>query len=71
MTEWISILDQKPPLHKLIVIYDSNKEEGNRCFVAVTFEYFGGFKYQINGAMASVREITHWMPLPELPKEKE
>lgn len=62
--EWISVNDRLPdPLEDVLVI-DSN---GN-IFISWVKEFGNGrFAYENRG---DITHITHWMPLPEPPKEE-
>jgi hypothetical protein len=64
MTEWISVKDRLPAKHECVLIYDSvchniyMEWRDDDLDVWFSEEYLPDFVY-----------VTHWMPLPEPPKE--
>lgn len=69
MSEWISVKDRLPDKEDLFLIsYGESREITiglwnfrNNRFEETEIEWFG---YEITG-------VTHWMPLPEPPKESD
>lgn len=65
MSEWISVNDRLPPFHtEVLVVY------GGRTYTAenlLTWE--DGHVTAYIHRLQRWREFTHWMPLPEPPKE--
>lgn len=60
LPKWISVLDEDPPVGKRVL---------------VTYNFSGSLhietdKLLANGSWLSLGNVTHWMPLPELPKEE-
>ena len=71
MSEWISVKDRLPEAHKsvLAIVYDDIKI-GWIELVSTDpgqFHWVGSGIYIDKGHYA----LTHWMPLPEPPKEEE
>ena len=69
MSEWISVKDKLPLNSKNILIYSKDWGVGYGWYTAGQGWYYcyhdgDGFIY------TSGNDITHWMPLPELPKEE-
>lgn len=69
MSEWISVKDRLPDKENLfLIIYGESRDITlglwnlkNKRFEEFEIEWFG---YEIP-------DVTHWMPLPELPKESD
>jgi hypothetical protein len=73
MTEWQPI-KTAPKDGRVIVVRHNRgtwiyeKDQGNICCVCV---FWGGRDFQEFGPDSfKVKELTHWMPLPEPPEEK-
>lgn len=72
--EWISIEDEFPPEGETVLcadIYNSFVSFGKLIMVAHphgddTYE----FELMYNSSMDMDSQVTHWMPLPELPKQE-
>lgn len=62
--EWISVEDKLPEDMKAVVTYSSNKH-GRRIQLA----WWNSYWHTWLSNTKSVRHITHWMPLPEPPKQ--
>lgn len=62
--EWINIKDQEPEPWQEVLFYD----EGEFCLGVYIGK--GIFRYINQFAFDSDCEPTHWMPLPDPPKEK-
>jgi len=65
MMEWISVKDRLPDCNDKVLVYDDYLErvlpaEFNRVFEDI---------YDNCESFITHRYITHWMPLPEPPKE--
>ena len=67
---WISVKDYIPELMKDVLVYDASKET-----MAIGSLWKNGegkyFWKDSSGWMLSIDSVTHWMLLPELPKEGE
>ena len=63
MGEWISIKDKLPPKGKCLVAALENGK-----YYQVTVSTFTGYYFSMTGRRAYWK-VTHWMPLPEPPKE--
>ena len=59
MSEWISVEDKTP---------DDESVIGN-VFVKTASGWVGVSSYADNYDLFAVPDVTHWMPLPEPPKE--
>ena len=64
---WISVTEKLPDQGKFVLVYGDlypNKHDGGVIAVSkrMDWNYWQGFGRE--------RNITHWMPLPEPPKEK-
>ena len=60
MSEWISIKDRLPESDKKVLITD-----GRNMMVSWYYKWNGMIRWVDT---LYVRDITHWMPLPEPPK---
>lgn len=76
--EWISVNDHLPEMKEdddSICSNDVLAFDGERMFVACRWKFKFReeiyFKSTVCDCCDSLGEITHWMPLPELPKESE
>ena len=66
--EWISVFDRKPkPRQKVIIKFCDPVPEDS--IAIVRFDTFGTFGEFSDGGYV-YRDVTHWMPLPEPPKEE-
>ena len=70
MAEWISVKDRLPERNKLVLVRAvSTARGGNITFVGA----YDGFWFLQTAAdtigLTIQYDITHWMPLPEPPKE--
>lgn len=62
--EWVSVEERLPaPTENLVLVYDGTGVGINMAW----YSYAMGWKYRTG--LPGV-EITHWMPLPEPPKEE-
>lgn len=67
--EWVKVSDKLPEPHKNVLVFDN--DEG------MTVAYYSQFVYfnlSVQGCFASggqLYNVTHWMELPEPPKDKE
>jgi hypothetical protein len=64
--QWTPVTPETLPPHgvDILLVYNS----GGRKFVVEGRQYLNGF-YFVDGGFASGKEITHWQPLPDPPKE--
>lgn len=76
MSEWIDITKQVPKINEMIMVYVPS-DRYSWGFYAGTFYVFnnsedGGVTLACayNGAYGKVCKFTHWMSLPEPPKEE-
>ncbi len=62
MNKWISVKDESPDTEVLAVGYQNEMLIG-----WVSFHEYDG--YYCDSSDTMLTEVTHWMPLPEPPKE--
>ena len=67
--EWISVKDRLPErLKEVLICFD---DYGRKSVSVATYrDYFYGKEWLSNMVSLSVDCVTHWMPLPEPPKEE-
>jgi hypothetical protein len=70
MMEWINVKDRLPAHGQIVILFEDKVDNwemwfGNYSTYSKEFLYFYG-----NGNKND-REFTHWMPLPQPPKELE
>lgn len=70
MTKWISVKDRLPDDHQLVLAIPNNIA----CPAVLRFEAGSGLKedgylFMWPDMKAQVINISHWMPLPEIPNE--
>ncbi len=72
--KWISVKDKLPPENELVaVIRQSRYREILIAKRIVYYSYFGKKKvgcaesWVTQNGLSSIKQITHWTPLPELP----
>lgn len=72
-SKWISVKERLPELEKEVLICDLNDERDEGLYMDVWSledDEDGGVVWaDKNGAWYSLDDVTHWMPLPEPPKE--
>ena len=66
--EWISVKDRLPPDNKYILTYTPNLAVSIITQEYVT--YYGEDDDEWNEYWSMRGNVTHWMPLPEPPKEE-
>ena len=74
MGEWIDVKKQRPSKTWTEggspVYYLCKEKHGGRMFVGCCIsESYGGCAYQVFHEEGTLRDITHWMPLPKAPSE--
>jgi len=65
---WISVTDRLPEPDVEVLLYAEN------CTHALHGEYkdiFGDGNYKFIGHCVEIKNVTHWLPLPEPPNERE
>lgn len=69
--EWISVKDRLPKSSLwVLVAYKTSKRQCLMMEIAYLQNYFGYQDwYTTEAKYNTVEGVTHWMPLPELPKE--
>jgi hypothetical protein len=67
--EWIKISERLPQdMHDVICYFNDTEEVGEATFHFDSEEYF----FYVNGhGMVKKEYVSHWMPLPEPPKNKQ
>ena len=67
LAEWISVKDRLPKDEKAILLYDA--ETGHNPMLGWYEIYESGASYFVPAGCIYLRMlVTHWMPIPELPK---
>ena len=63
MADWISVKDRLPEEGRFVLVFCERFHNSSPMFVSrrLDFNYWGGLGRDFG--------ITHWMPLPEPPKE--
>lgn len=65
--EWISVKDRLPKVGTGCVVWYKSKYTYAHIRTAT---YLGSNYFSTTGIQHQTFEITHWMPIPEPPKEK-
>ena len=74
MTKWISVKDRLPKLYEPVLItYIGHRDKELHCDEIATKDEFGDWIWWDGGFTGEkvCVTVTHWMPLPEPPKEGE
>lgn len=66
MIEWISVKDRLPESCETVLIYSANER-----FVSTGYYWSAEKRWNQIGNRFLLFTITHWMPLPEPPKESD
>lgn len=76
MSEWISVKDRLPKWEEKVLVYckpddGDNFQSWSGCQTAILPEGFTQFLESLTncGCTSLDGPVTHWMPLPEPPKE--
>lgn len=64
--EWISVKDRLPEEKVNCIVYYQHAYCDNDGYWAIGFCFYDGEKFRID----LLYNVTHWMPLPEPPKEE-
>ena len=64
--EWISVKDRLPEEKVNCIVYYQHAYCDNDGYWAIGFCFYDGEKFRID----LLYKVTHWMPLPEPPKEE-
>ena len=68
MTEWISVKERLPEPFEIVLVHTPEE----KLFPTVCEGYLANYGIWYTGFyMREPDEVTHWMPLPEPPKEVE
>jgi hypothetical protein len=70
MSEWISVEDRLPERWERVLVYERNccnNCNGGTYSIKINCQGNGCFWHE----QCFCSEITHWMPLPKVPKENE
>ena len=65
--EWISVKDRLPEEKVNYIVHYRHAYCDDDDYWAIGIYFYDGEKFQINPAY----KVTHWMPMPEPPKEVE
>lgn len=60
-SEWISVKNRLPPIYVNVLIYDTIDNYISNSLLNENNQWIG--------CKSNIDDITHWMPLPEAPKE--
>lgn len=63
--KWIPVSERLPNLHETVIVCDVREQ-----YVGA-WMYYGNDDWLHDDKLFDTEEITHWMPLPEPPKEGE
>ena len=66
MTKWISVKDQMPKDEQKVLFFVRDREN---MYAGQFFSERQRFEENLDGWWFDEENITHWMPLPEPPKE--
>lgn len=75
VTKWIGVEERLPEDDVDVLVYIASKKENVDSVTAITYYTHSMYGYNIEGWCSPRqycfwdREVTHWMPLPEPPKE--
>lgn len=76
--EWISIKDKLPTELEDVLTYNAiSNEEAYETYIPICIgfyengEFYSAYDYYEHNNYTSLSYVTHWMSLPELPKERE
>ena len=64
--EWISVKDRLPEEKVNCIVHYKHAYCNNDGYWAIGFCYYDGEKFKLDPAYI----VTHWMPIPEPPKEE-
>ena len=65
--KWISVTDNAPRIGDVVLVYDKHIEDVTTGYIS---EFLRDRRVWIIDCGQSISdEVTHWMPLPEPPKE--
>lgn len=65
MSEWVSVKDKQPPIGEWVLWLDGNKTMGYHS----PFHHIDRINQRGECLVNYFHKYTHWMPLPEPPKE--
>jgi hypothetical protein len=76
MGEWISINERLPEYDTSVLLLVNGKMTQGYLFSEVEFNemsmqnlYYDGFQNEVIDDVIERNDVTHWMPLPEPPKD--
>lgn len=71
MEQWVSVEDRLPEESENVLMhYELVNKKGIKHFATyLGFYYYGDWKFAENGDVVKDRNVTHWMPLPQPPKQ--
>ena len=64
MSEWISAKDKLPEPYEDVLVYGQTNKKNNLLRYKVDYA-------DDRGVFVRSRKVTHWMPLPQPPKESD
>lgn len=67
MNNWISVEDSLPENKHVVLVYN----KWNEMAVCKMDKNVNNFIFMLNDTSLQIKDVTHWMPLPELPEKDE
>lgn len=78
--EWISVKDKLSEIYDFVIVYAQMQGQGEPCPMAIA--RFNGKQWELLGDLEvgawqdieygiDIEDISHWMPLPKLPENKQ
>lgn len=69
MSEWISVEDNVPSEYEPVICYVNEFDDTYYVTAGVMHECLGFYVFNYDGEPdTELRDVTHWMPLPEPPQ---
>jgi hypothetical protein len=67
--KWISVKDRLPEENDYFLCYRTNIYRGKEISLYEVLEFIEKFKVWRGNGYPNTEDVTHWMPLPEPPKD--
>lgn len=65
--KWISVEDELPSIYQQVLVYSFYEDGGRAMFI----EFYNGKRGFRGINNYKDKSVTHWMPLPKPPKQKD